>query len=496
MKLLLILLLAITSLVAKEDALTSNNIIVLYNADDEESKTLANFYADQRGIAKLQVWGISMPVKGKITRAEFDLIRVLYINKLKESLNPKLSTVVCMRGVPFGINRDGKQQNEASFDSELSVLTPTDKTPKAINNPYFKKNIKINTFRNLHAHNRGLRLVTRIDGPSLEICKRIITDAIATEKRGLWGMTYLDKAHKGGSYKMGDASLIEIEKLNWSLGLPTVLEDTKTTYPINYPMEHAAVYFGWYTGNVNGPFKNPNFKFRQGAVAAHLHSFSGSNIRNAKGAWVGPLLDKGACAVLGNVYEPYLQGTTQFEIFYQRLTEGYTFAEASYMATPLLSWQTVMIGDPLYRPFKHVQKVSGEQHADDKIYRVMRLVWELQKDTPADKLRKLRSAAAKLESSELYEFIGLWKQFEGDDAMAEKFYNSVVLMKAKTPQALRCQLHLVDLLVEHKQQAKAVKMLQSMLIMYADSPHFAAIKSLHLKYNPPPPSVPGATSPK
>ena len=40
------------------------------------------------------------------------------------------------------------------------------------------------------------------------------------------------------------------------------------------------------------------------------------------------------------------------EVFFGLLVEGYlTLAECYLVSTPFLSWQMVLIGDPLYRPF-------------------------------------------------------------------------------------------------------------------------------------------------
>jgi uncharacterized protein (TIGR03790 family) len=50
-----------------------------------------------------------------------------------------------------------------------------------------------------------------------------------------------------------------------------VVDRFNETLPKNYPMTDAALYYGWYEWSVNGPFINPRFKFRKGAVAMHLH---------------------------------------------------------------------------------------------------------------------------------------------------------------------------------------------------------------------------------
>ena len=55
---------------------------------------------------------------------------------------------------------------------------------------------------------------------------------------------------------------------------------------------------------------------------------------------------------MGCVYEPFLQFTPNIAIFLESLGNGYTFGEAAWASQLALSWQTTVIGDPLYQPFK------------------------------------------------------------------------------------------------------------------------------------------------
>ncbi len=61
---------------------------------------------------------------------------------------------------------------------------------------------------------------------------------------------------------------------------------------------------------------------------------------------------RGVTATMGNVYEPYLQLTHRPDLLLHALARGWTLGEAAYYALPALSWQGVLIGDPLYRPFR------------------------------------------------------------------------------------------------------------------------------------------------
>jgi hypothetical protein len=57
--------------------------------------------------------------------------------------------------------------------------------------------------------------------------------------------------------------------------------------------------------------------------------------------------------VIGPVAEPYVQAFPVPEIFFGMLVDGYlTLAECYMVSVPFLSWQMVLVGDPLYRPFK------------------------------------------------------------------------------------------------------------------------------------------------
>jgi tetratricopeptide (TPR) repeat protein len=117
-------------------------------------------------------------------------------------------------------------------------------------------------------------------------------------------------------------------------------------------MSNIAIYCGWLSDNVAGPFTRPEVEFMPGAFAYHLYSFSAQSVRTADRFWVGPLLAKGATITLGNVYEPVLGGTPDIPIFLSRLIyHGFTFGESAYASLGFVSWQTTVVGDPLYRPF-------------------------------------------------------------------------------------------------------------------------------------------------
>ena len=67
---------------------------------------------------------------------------------------------------------------------------------------------------------------------------------------------------------------------------------------------------------------------------------------------IGDLIAEGVTGTVGFVYEPYLDGTARPDVLFPAYRAGYTLAESFYMALRYLSWQSVVIGDPLVAPFE------------------------------------------------------------------------------------------------------------------------------------------------
>jgi uncharacterized protein (TIGR03790 family) len=519
---LITLLASYCCVVAAKPTIARESVAVLYNSDMPDSKGLAEYYASQREIPVENLIGLPLSKKGKITRKEYqdtleNPLRKHFTDKgwwnlqtssdgLKIATRNKIQVLVCMYGVPYAVNNDGDlalpdgkypaaltKLNCASVDSELAVLSfHSYPINKPLINRYFKKD---STFS--QANTPYYMLVGRIDADSLATCKRMIDDAIETEKTGLWGMAYLDLAKKGASYKIGDDWIEEIEERNWKLGIPTTIDKHKDTYLTNYPMKDTAMYFGWYTGSVNGPFINPGFKFKKGAVAVHLHSFSAANLRNPKASWVGPLIYKGAAATVGNVYEPYLGYSHHFNILHERLTQGYTLIESAYMAIPLLSWQNLVIGDPLYQPYGHLDG-AGVVTNQDKFYRACNMAYKAWgKDIPT-LVSKMRSTAHKKNDGRYFEVLGLFSRFEGELQEASVFFRSAQKMYLLDSDKTRNIIHAIDMLIEDGQEAEAIIACKAALIKIKNTPEAKTVKSrLNILSPPtPPPAEPNKQIPK
>jgi hypothetical protein len=70
--------------------------------------------------------------------------------------------------------------------------------------------------------------------------------------------------------------------------------------------------------------------------------------------WCKRLIEDGVAATIGPAYEPYLLAFPRPEQFFSVLLKGdLTLAECYWKTLPVNSWMMVLVGDPLYRPFKN-----------------------------------------------------------------------------------------------------------------------------------------------
>ncbi len=484
------------------------SVAVLYNSSSPDSKALAELYAQARQIPADNLIGLPLPDAEEISRKDFNakLLEPLvaeyeqrqWWKRQKDSqgnivpVDSQIDVLVCMRGVPSRIAPDPSlpipqpgekaylETNQAAVDSELALLGVEGLPLKGgLKNPYFQHHLEIGQA------NLPMTLVGRIDAPTPAICERMIRDAVETEKSGLWGMTVIDIAKKFPEAIQGDPALENIARNSREAGFPVMVDRFPETLPPNFPLKDTAVYFGWYDWHVSGPFLNPAFKFKKGAVAVHLHSFSAAQLRNPSQNWSAPLLAKGAAATLGNVYEPFLQMTHHFDIFHERLLEGYTLVEAAYMSLPVLSWQNVVLGDPLYRPFLRLDG-SGEVLKEDKPYRALRVAQMRWKGDAKEMDAMLREGADRLKSGPMMEAIALMRAAGPDAAGATADFQKAKLYYADKPDRLRMDLHIAAQDRAAGRNAAAAKILRGAGTLYLDIPEATAAAAWLNLLEPPP----------
>ena len=139
---------------------------------------------------------------------------------------------------------------------------------------------------------------------------------------------------------------------------------------------------GYYSWGSNDPAihqRHFDMEFVPGAIAAEFVSTDARTFKEPPQAWlpanvatkesiyagshqslVGDFIRDGITGTAGHVDEPYLDGTIRPEILFPAYVSGRNLAESFYAAMPYLSWQTVVIGDPLCAPFDGARRTADE----------------------------------------------------------------------------------------------------------------------------------------
>jgi len=245
-------------------------------------------------------------------------------------------------------------------------------------------------------------------------------------------------------------------------------------------MTDCALYYGWYYPNVAGPFTQPDFNFVPGAIAMHIHSFSANTLRDPNASWVGPLVSRGAAASVGNVYEPYLQLTTLPNILNDRLLHGFTFAESAYSATQALSWMSVMVGDPLYRPYASwIQIDTSTDAAKTNSWKIYHDFAIRNFSSASAQYRSLaRQAASRARNCPMIEDLGLMEARDGNLASATNYFGQARTCYSNRDDILRVIIEEADAWNKLKKPKRGIDLLRSALRVAGDAPAAPLLRAL------------------
>ena len=371
--LLIILCLVSAGLYAEIDPATT---IVLANDNAPDGILIAKALMRKRGIPESNLITLPLPMTEEISWDQYSqgilnpLRRQLLEMKLisgkisrerdlygREDFipteNPKISWLITVYGVPLkirssvfrptGETRDVPRGDHACVDSELSLLGAVNLNPVGSKpNPWFGLDFPDST------EITEIVRTSRIDGPTPAAALNAMMGAWRAEELGLRGRSYVDI---GGPYKEGDNWFKTAAELTRLYGFPTDIDSSPKLFDERARSDAPAFYLGWYKQTPSGRFALPRVKLASGAIALHLHSFSADSLRKPESNWAALLVRQGAGLTSGNVYEPFLGFTMRPDFLVNGLMHGKCAGEAAWFATPVVSWQGTILGDPFYKPF-------------------------------------------------------------------------------------------------------------------------------------------------
>jgi uncharacterized protein (TIGR03790 family) len=347
--------------VPRLEAQSTGNVLLVVNRRDPVSQAVAEYYAKRRPASARHVCLIE-------TASEETIGWETYISQIetpigdclkREHLEEKVLYIVTTMGVPLridGMSGSIQKSEQSSVDSELALLyaklhgSHFDRAG-AVANPFFGK--RNSPF--LHPQ-FPIYLVTRLAANDLADVEAMIDRSLAARNRGMFVIDTSSPANGDGDNWLRAAALL----------LPAgrvVLDDTPN---VLYNQRNVIGYASWGSNDVGRKQRWLGFEWLPGAIVTEFVSTNARTLHPPPPYWnlttytdrvnwfagspqtlSADYIHEGATGASGNVYEPYLSGCVRPEYVLPAYAHGRNLAESYYLGMPFLSWQGVVLGDPL-----------------------------------------------------------------------------------------------------------------------------------------------------
>jgi uncharacterized protein (TIGR03790 family) len=338
---------------AKRAGQEHERVLVVINRRSPASQEIGSYYAKRREIPKSNVAFLDCPTDEEITATVYGNEIENPIRAAIASAPNRIDYIVLTKGVPirikeFGYSVDGHLV--AMNQSVPAVQKNTSEEFRKVLSPYFNSDAAFDSSK------FNLYLVTRLDGYTTADAKALVDRSLASKPNP--GPFVLDVAtnRTGGSN----------DGLNKGLEIAAnLLEQRK--YEVDFdisavfwsPTKPIAGYASW--GSNDRSYKAAVYRsieFLPGAIAETFVSTSARTFLPTTGgqSLIADLISQGVTGVKGYVSEPFTIALAKPEILFERYTRGHNLAESFYMASMLLKWKDVVIGDPLCRPYSRAKR--------------------------------------------------------------------------------------------------------------------------------------------
>jgi uncharacterized protein (TIGR03790 family) len=351
-----LILLATSTLLAQ----TGENVLLVVNGNDAASREVGEYYRTRRNVPAKNVCTISAAPEEEIDWAVYQqaIERPVGDCLKKNGLQEKALYIVTTMGVPLKVRGAGSgfTAEYASVDSELTLLYAKLKGEKferagSVPNPLFMK--RDEPFQ----HGRfPIYLVTRLAGYDVGDVKGMIDRALIARNRGKFVLDLSSAEDADGNSWLRTAAILLPDDRAFLDATPKVVTLQKDVIG----------YASWGSNDANRRIRDIGFQWLPGAIATEFVSTSARTFKRPPDNWtyttwddrphyfggspqglVADLIHQGATGAAGNAYEPYLQGCVRPDYLFPAYYHGRNLAESFYIALPGLSWQAVVLGDPL-----------------------------------------------------------------------------------------------------------------------------------------------------
>jgi len=377
-----------------EPRVSPSKVLIVYNANyqgDEDydgvqdSFQVAQYYMAKRGVPASNIIGIQDTFGDNITLVKSQVFEPL-MSKIDTLGN--IDIILMSYFTPYGTNG-------ISLDSVIAGMRyyDTQSSFYQLTNPYLEvaPGFDADNGRFNHTYkfySTDMYLVTRIDGPGgLRAMMNMIDGTrygdryVSTAPNHYMGITYVDNTGSGTGgllteeavanstnarygfyygYAETDVNIAMTAYYCKTRGLPYkwqrsggIIGSVGNTFEDGSSAEtapNALFYGGWYAYNT---YLYNVWGWMAGSVAIDLDSsnFAYYLRQTLYPGWGQRALADGATCVSGVVGEPYTTGHPRPNILLYYLYQGYSYAEAASLSTPLFGWMGIHLCDPLYAPF-------------------------------------------------------------------------------------------------------------------------------------------------
>lgn len=335
------------------------NVTLVVNQASAISRRLGDFYAGWHGLSDKQIC--------KITTTEEETIdRKRYESEISRPIGACLKRagrvennyyLVLTQGMPIRVRAVNKTDG-ASVDSELTLLyaelhNAPIRREGMLENPFYRR--KEQAFSHPAF---PIYLVTRLAGYSFEDARRAVERCRGAKNQGKVVLDLkADNDAEGNSWLRNAGILLPQDRVVLDISGEVI-----------GPQTNVIGYASWGSNDTRRKSRKSGMEWLPGAIASE---FVSTNARTFKmppytwtlGNWQNPLtqfhgspqsmiLDyvwEGVSGIAGNVDEPYLAYTVHPDQLFPAYLGGRNLAESFYLAMPAISWQGIVIGDPLCR---------------------------------------------------------------------------------------------------------------------------------------------------
>ncbi len=326
-----------------------SHVMVVINLASSDSRSIGAYYRQKREIPKENVITVDMSQTEEVSKDEFEYSLLRPVKKAVKASKTRIDYIVLTKGIPIRIgDRFGP-----STDAYIAVMNRTqapigkltEEEIKRSMNPYFEKK------EDFDSGKFNMYLVTRLDGYTVDDAKALVDHSLAAKP--LAGPFFLDEAgnRTTGGYGELQGAMDNAAQLLRKAGKEAIVD--KTEAYVN-PGRSLMGYITW--GSNDGKFKLATYKairFYPGALCETFVSTSARTFKHTTGgqSLIADLIANGVTGIKGYVSEPYTFALARPDILFDRYVSGYNLAESFYMASPVIKWKDLVIGDPLCSPY-------------------------------------------------------------------------------------------------------------------------------------------------